>query len=351
MTDRPRAGGRDADAARARRGGRRLRALVIGLGVLVCAAIVSLAVGSRPVPLAEALRALTAYDPGNDLHLVVRELRIPRTAIALLAGLALGVAGAIMQAVTRNPLAEPGLLGINAGAAVAVVIGIAAFGLTSIAHYVWFAFAGAGLAGVAVFLLGRAHETGTNPVRLVLAGAGISVMLGSLTGAVILNAPSFVLDDFRNWAAGSVEGRGFDVAAVLGLCVAAGLAPALSLAGSLNAMALGRDLGQALGVNLRATWLSACLCVMLLAGAATAAAGPIGFVGLVAPHVARLVAGPDYRWILPLSALFAAILLLGADIAGRVIAPPSEVAAGIVAALVGGPFFIGVVRRYRMAKL
>lgn len=152
MTGRPGAGGHHA--VRARRGGKRPRALAIGLGVLACAAIVSLAVGSRPVPLAEALRALTAYDPGNDLHLVVRELRIPRTMIALLAGLALGVAGAIMQAVTRNPLAEPGLLGINAGAAVAVVIGIAAFGLTSIAQYVWFAFAGAGLAGVAVFCSG-----------------------------------------------------------------------------------------------------------------------------------------------------------------------------------------------------
>lgn len=340
-----------AGRPRARRGANRRAALVVGLGVLACAAMLSLAVGSRPVPLTEALRALVAYDPGNDLHLVVRELRVPRTLIALLAGLALGVAGAIMQAVTRNPLAEPGLLGINAGAAVAVVVAIAGFGLTAIAHYVWFAFAGAGLAGAAVFLLGRAHETGTNPVRLVLAGAGISVMLGSLTGAIILNAPTFVLDGFRNWAAGSVEGRGFDVAAILALCVAAGLLPALALAGSLNAMALGQDLGRALGVNLRATWLLACLCVMLLAGAATAAAGPIGFVGLVAPHVARLVAGPDYRWILPLSALFAAILLLGADIAGRVIAPPSEIAAGIVAALVGGPFFIGVVRRYRMAKL
>lgn len=328
-----------------------MRTLAATAALLALAGLLSLGVGSRPIAPAEALAALFAHDAGNDLHLVVWELRLPRTLVAVLAGLGLGVAGAVMQAVTRNPLAEPGLLGINAGAAVAVVVGVAAFGLTAMIHYVWFAFAGAGFAGTAVFLLGRAHETGTNPVRLVLAGAGLSVMLGAVTGIVILNAPLAVLDDFRNWAAGSVEGRGFDVVAVLAVCVAAGLAVAFAIAGSLNAMALGIDLGRALGVDIRLSWFAACLSVMLLAGAATAGAGPIGFVGLVAPHVARLVAGPDYRWVLPFSALFSALLLLGADILGRVIAPPSEVAAGIVAALIGGPFFVGLVRRFRLAKL
>jgi iron complex transport system permease protein len=336
-------------AARRRRS-RRL-GLVVGCALLLFAIAASLAIGSRPVPLGVALDALRSFDPRNDLHLVVRELRIPRTIVALLAGTALGVAGAIMQAVTRNPLAEPGLLGINAGAAVAVAVGVLVLGLTSMSQYVWLSFLGAGLAGTAVFILGQAHETGTNPVRLVLAGAGLSVMLASITSMIILNAPVTVLDDFRNWAAGSVEGRGYDVAAILALSVGVGLVTGFSIAGNLNAMALGEDLGRSLGVSRHRTWILACISVMLLAGSATAGAGPIGFVGLVAPQVARAVTGPDYRLILPYSALFAAILLLGADVIGRMIVQPAEIAAGIVAALIGGPFFVLIVRRFRLARL
>lgn len=333
------------------RGRRRLAGLLAGLAVLVLLCLASLAFGSRPIPLQAVLDAVFAHDARDDRHLIVWSLRLPRTAVALLAGLALGVAGAVMQAVTRNPLAEPGLLGVNAGAAVAVVLGAAVFGVTTMAGYVWFGIAGAGMAGIAVFVLGRAHETGTNPVRLVLAGAGLSVMLGAVTGIVLINAPLAVLDNFRNWAAGSVAGRGFDIAGILALATFFGLATAFSIAGNLNAIALGDDLGKALGLNTRLTLILACLAVMLLAGAATAAAGPIGFVGLVAPHLARTVTGPDYRWILPYSALFAAILLLGADSLGRVIAAPEEIAAGIVTALVGGPFFIIVVRKFRLKQL
>lgn len=317
---------------------------------LAAVSLLSIAVGSRAVSLATVFEAFRAYDPLNDQHLVVWELRVPRTLVAVLSGLALGIAGAIMQAITRNPLAEPGLLGINAGAATAVIIGITAFHLTAMIQYVWFAFVGAGLAGIAVFILGRAHETGTNPVRLVLAGAGLSVMLGSLTGIIMLNAPLEVLDDFRHWWAGSLEGRGFDVVAVLAVAVAIGLAVAFFISRDLNAVALGRDLGEALGVRLRTTWILACLTVMILAGAATAGTGPIGFVGLVAPHVARFATGPDHRWLLPFSALFAAILILCADIVGRVVVAPAEVAAGIVILLIGGPFFVAVARRYRLAR-
>lgn len=334
--------------AGARRRRRRLWGLVGGVLVLGVAALLSLAVGSRPIPLSDVLAALRLPDRSNDLHLIVWELRLPRMLCAILAGLALGVAGAIMQAATRNPLAEPGLLGINAGAALAVVIGVSAFGLTTMAQYVAVASVGAGLAGAAVFLLGRAHEAGTNPVRLVLAGAGLSIVMGSATGVIILNAPPTVFDDFRHWWAGSLDGRGFETVVGLAVAVPLGLGVALSLASRLNAVALGQDLGQALGANMRHTWLAACLAVMLLVGAATAAAGPIVFVGLVAPHLARLMAGPDYRWILPYAGLFAAILLLGADILGRLVAAPSEVAAGIVASLIGGPFFVVVVSRFRL---
>jgi iron complex transport system permease protein len=319
--------------------------------VLLLVVFASLVLGSRSISLADTVQALWMPGIQNNEHLIIRELRVPRTIIAILVGLALGVAGAVMQAVTRNPLAEPGLLGINAGAAIAVILGIVAFNLTSVSQYVWFAFAGAGLAGVAVFFLGQERHAGTNPVRLVLAGAGISVVLASVTGILIINAPTSVLDQFRHWSAGSVEGRGYDVIAILAVSIAVGLIAAFSIAGRLNALALGKELGAALGVDVYRTWFLSCLSVMLLAGAATAGAGPIGFVGLVAPHLARIVVGPNYRWILPYSALFAAILLLGADIIGRVIAAPSEIAAGIVSMLLGGPFFIFVVRRFRLSKL
>lgn len=324
--------------------------LAAGMGVLVLLALASLAIGSRPIPLATALDALRAYDPGNDLHLIVRELRVPRLITAVFAGAALGVAGAIMQAVTRNPLAEPGLLGINAGAAAAVVLGVTVFGLTRPLHYVWLAALGAGLAGSAVFVLGRAHETGTNPIRLVLAGAGLSIVLGAITGIVVINAPVTAFDDFRHWAAGSVEGASFEAVSILSVCVVAGFLVALSVVGGLNALALGHELGQALGAAPQRIWLAACLAVMLLAGAATAAAGPIGFVGLIAPHLSRALLGADHRWTLPGAALTAAILLLGADLVGRVVTAPSEIAAGIVAALLGGPFFIMAVRRFRVSR-
>ena len=330
---------------------KRYRGLIGGVALLVLMSVLSLTLGSRSIDLAQVLDALRHYDRHNDLHLIVREMRVPRTLVAILAGLALGVAGAIMQAVTRNPLAEPGLLGINAGAALAVIIGAVAFHVVTPLAYVWFAFIGAGLAGIAVFIIGHAHSSGNNPVRLVLAGAGLSIMLTSITGIFILNAPTEVFDQFRHWASGSLERSGLEAAAVLAVAVSLGCAVALLIVSNMNILALGKDLGLALGASPRSTWLLACLAVMLLAGAATAGAGPIAFVGLVAPHIARLLVGPDYRWILPYSGLYAAILLLGADVLGRLVVAPSEIAAGIVALLLGGPFFIAVVRKYRLSQL
>lgn len=323
----------------------------LGLPALAALMLASLMIGARTVPPGQVWAALTAFDPANDLHLVLRELRLPRSLLALLAGAAFGVAGGVMQAVTRNPLAEPGLLGVNAGAAVAVVLGAAVLGLTTMAQYVWFGFLGAGLAGAAVFLLGRAHQSGTDPVRLVLAGVGLSVVLGALASLMILNGGLEVLDIFRNWGAGALDGRGLAVLLPLSLALLAGGGLALALSPALNALALGAEIGQGLGLRPGRIWAMACLAVMVLAGAATAAAGPIGFAGLVAPHLARALTGPDNRRLLPLSGLFAAILLLSADIIGRVVAVPQEVPAGIVTALLGGPFFVHIVRRHRMVQL
>lgn len=330
---------------------RQARIWLTGLPVLLLLSLASLAVGSRAAPPVEVLRAFFAFDPGDDLHLVLRELRLPRTVLALAAGAALGLAGGVMQAVTRNPLAEPGLLGVNSGAAAAVVLGASAFGLTQITQYVWFGFLGAGLAGVAVFILGRAHGSGSDPVRLVLAGAGLSILLGAATGFVILNSRLEVLDIFRNWGSGALEGRGRPVALVMWMALFVGGGLALALARDHNALAMGVEMGRALGLRPGPVWALSCLAVMILAGAATASAGPIAFIGLVAPHLARAASGPDNRILLPLAAIFGAAILIVADIVGRVVAPPTELAAGVVAAILGGPFFIHVARRLRLARL
>lgn len=330
---------------------RRFRGWALALPLLVLLALVSLALGSRPIPPAETWAALTEFDPTQNTHLLVRELRLPRTLLAVTVGAALGLAGALMQALTRNPLAEPGLLGVNAGAAFAVAVGLGYFNANTPGQYMWFGFAGAAVASVVVYLLGRAHDAGTNPVRLVLAGAGLSVMLGAATSIILIASPEETLTAYASWATGSLQGRGYDVLPwVTGACAAA-TAAALPTSRSLDSLSLGADLGRTLGVKVRSTWILGTGAILLLAGAATAAAGPIAFLGLAAPHVARLIVGPNHRRLLPFSMLLGALLLLAADVAGRVIAAPSEIGAGVMSALVGAPFFIALARRRKLAKL
>lgn len=322
--------------------------LLLFVLLLVPLAAASLALGSRVIPLEETIEALTDFDPAIDAHLIIHELRIPRTILAILAGACLGLAGALMQSLTRNALAEPGTLGVNAGAAAGVVIGLAMTGSGAITVYVWFAFAGAAIASALVHRLGRAGETGVNPVRLVLAGAGLSITLSSLTTMVTLSSTQQVFDAFRNWATGSLQGRGWDVLPVLGICLIAGAFISVFLIGPLNAVSLGTDMAKGLGVNITRTWTLTNLVILILAGAATAAVGPVSFIGLAAPHVARTLVGPDHRWLLPYSAVIAAIILLAADVVGRVIIFPSEIGAGIMSALIGAPFFIALVRHGRV---
>lgn len=326
-------------------------AVLSGLVVLLLVLfIASLTLGSRAIDLATLQAALLQFDAASNDHLIIRSLRLPRSLIAILAGLALGFAGALTQAVTRNPLAEPGLLGINAGAATAVILGVAVFGLSDIGAYLWLGLAGAALASCAVFLLGRAQRSGTDPVRLVLAGAGLSIVLGSVTGIIVLNAPTDVLDDFRTWAAGSVEGRGLDVVQVLAIAACLGSVIAMAIASGLNAVALGDDLAHSLGARTDRILVGACVAVTVLAGSATAAAGPITFLGLVAPQLARALVGPDCRWIVPISGLAGACVLLLSDIVGRLVAAPDEVAAGIIVLLIGGPFFVVAARQFRVRQ-
>jgi len=329
---------------------RRLAGLALLLGALVGGALLSVAVGAKPIPLDVVWDALVRPDTTLEDHIVVRALRIPRTVLGLVAGAALGLAGALIQGHTRNPLADPGLLGVNAGAAFLVVIGIYVFGVTDPLGYVWFAFAGAAAASVAVFVLGSVGRAGATPVTLALAGAAVSALLGALTSAVILTDVA-TLDAYRFWAVGSLAGRDGEVLTNVVWFLAAGAVIALASAPALNALSLGDDVARSLGHSVRRTRVLGIVAITLLAGGATAACGPIAFVGLVVPHIVRAFTGPDYRWLLPASALSGAVLLLVGDVLGRVLVRPGELQVGIVLALVGAPFFIYLVRRRKMVHI
>ena len=316
--------------------------------LLLFGVLASLAIGSRDVPLAEVIRAFTAYD-GSDAHAIVRDLRVPRTALGLLVGAALGAAGALMQGVTRNPLAEPGILGINAGAAFAVVCAIRFAGVGSVAAYQAFALAGAAATAIAVYALGGTGRD-ASPVSLALAGAVLTALLVSLTSAVLV-FDAQTLDQFRFWIVGSLAGRDTGVVTAVAPVIAAGLAIALVSGRSLNALAMGDDAARGLGQNVARTRAGLSAGFVLLAGGAVAAAGPVAFVGLAVPHIARAVAGSDYRWTIPYSIVLGALLLIASDVVGRMVTNPGELSVGIVTAALGAPFFIWLVRRGRTGGL
>ena len=324
--------------------------LVASLTALAAVLVCSIAVGSKPIPLHTVLDALFHYDSSSNDHLIIRSLRIPRTVVGLMVGAALGLAGAVMQGVARNPLADPGILGVEAGASLFVVVAIHSFGIASVLGYVWFAFAGAAFTSVVVYALGSLGREDATPVKLALAGSAITAVFGSLTTAVLMIDVA-TLDQFRFWAVGSLAGRDSTVATHLAPFFITGTLMALVSGRVLNALALGDDVARSLGQRVGTARLFSAVSVVLLVGAATAAAGPIAFVGLTVPHVARAITGPDYRWVLSYSAVLAPILLLGSDIIGRVVARPAELQVGIVTALVGAPFFVTLVRRRRLAEL
>lgn len=324
--------------------------LLLLAGTLVVIALLSLTTGARPIPPESVWQAITAYDASSTEHRIIWDLRLPRTIVGLLVGAALGLSGAVMQGATRNPLADPSILGINAGAALAVVLGVALFGMTQLSTYVWLAFIGAGLAMLIVYSVASLGREGATPIKLALAGAAITAVLQSVISAILLTSPR-TLDEVRFWQVGSLAGRSIDIVLQVSPFLVIGVLLALATARMLDGLSMGDDVARALGQRIRLSRGLAGLAAVILAGGATAAAGPIAFVGLTVPHVARAITGPGYRWILPYSMLMAPILLLGSDIIGRVISPPGEVQVGIVTAFVGAPFFIALVRRRKLAAL
>lgn len=328
--------------------GTRSVGLLVALVVLAGVSLASVLIGYQRLSVAEVYAAYAGFT-GSDTDLVVRHLRVPRTLTGLAVGVALGVSGVLVQGITRNPLGDPGILGINAGAALAAVVAISVLGVTALLGYVVFAFVGAAVAACAVYAVGSLGPDGAAPVKLALAGAALSALLGSVTSAIVLRDRAS-LDEYRFWIVGSLAGT--DGTALLQALpfLAVGLVLAVALARPLNVVALGDELARSLGTRLWLVRGASALAVVLLAGTATAAAGPIGFVGVAVPHVARVIVGPDHRWVLAWSAVLAPLLLLVADMLGRVVARPEELQVGIVTALVGAPLFILIVRRRKVAE-
>lgn len=319
--------------------------LVLVLVALGFVMLLSLAVGARSIPLSTVLDVLASRD-GSDSAFVVWELRIPRTLIGVAVGAALGVAGALMQALTNNPLADPGLLGVNAGASAAAALSISVLGLTDLRAFVWFAFFGAALAGTVLYVI--AGRSGASPVRLALAGAAVTAALTGFTQAVVLLDQN-ALDQMRFWTVGALERADMGTLTDVTPFLVVGLVLAFLLARPLNALALGEEVGRSLGANLGRTQLLTLVAVTLLAGAATAAVGPLVFVGLVVPHMVRAITGPDQRWVVAYCVVLAPALLLLADVLGRVMAR-EEIDVGVVTALLGGPVFLLLLRRDKAVR-
>ena len=322
---------------------RRIGWLVAGTVLLLLALLLSLAIGSRPIPPGEVLDALLGGGTSDNAH-VVRSLRIPRTVIGVLVGIALAVAGAVMQGITRNPIAEPGILGVSQGASLGVVCAIAFAGVHSLSGYVWFGFAGAALAGVTVYLLAGSGRDGATPIKLALAGAAMNAFLASVvSGIVTTNAQA--LEGFRFWQVGSLSGRGGDIAQGIWPFLLAGVLIVATAARGLDALALGEDIAKGLGHNTASIRLLGAMGATVLTGAAVAAAGPIAFTGLAVPHIARALVGTAHRWLLPMAALLGPVMILVSDVIGRILFPPSEVPVAVMTALLGVPFLVVLVRR------
>ena len=328
---------------------RRMLWIVVLAAVLGMLVLASLAVGARGTAPSTVLDAMLHFDPTNGDHGVIYS-RLLRTVAGLVVGGSLGLAGTSMQGVARNPLADPGILGINAGASLAVVAGIFFFGATSVSNYLWFAFGGSAVAAVVVYSVASLGRSGATPVKLALAGAAIAAGMGSLMSAMLVTSQDS-LELFRRWQVGALAGSSWEsITAVLPF-VLVGVAVLLFTGRLLNSLALGDDTARGLGQRPGAGRAVSACGIVLLCGSATALVGPIAFIGLVVPHLLRSLVGPDYRWLLPLSLLAAPAVLLLADVVGRVILLPGEVPAGILTAMMGAPVFIAVVRRGKRAEL
>lgn len=319
------------------------------LVALAVACVLSLLVGARTVPLDAAWQAVLAFDPGSADHVVLAS-RLQRTLAGLAVGVALALAGAGLQGMTRNPLADPGILGLNSGAAAAVATGVYLFSFSSVTQFMAAGFVGAALAAVLVYALAAASRTGATPITLAIAGAAVTAGLGSLVHALVI-LDQGALDRMRLWQVGTLGARDLGDLAAVAPALLIGAVIVLGAARALNALALGDDAAAGLGVHVGRTRVVLGVGIVLLVGAAVSLAGPVGFLGLVVPHAVRLLVGSDHRRLLPLSLLLGPVVLLLADVVGRVIAPPAEVQVGVMTALLGVPVFLVLIRTRKRVAL
>ncbi len=320
-----------------------LLGLLVCVGALLFALLLSIGFGAASISPADVWNAIFAFNPESTEHLIIRTLRVPRAAVAALVGAALAVAGSIMQGLTRNPLADPGLLGINTGAALAVVGAVYFLHISSLSIYALFSFVGGGLTAAVVYGLGSLGRGGPTPLKVTVAGAAVTALLSSFTTAMLILSQQ-TLEQVRFWLAGSVANRDLTLLAQSAPYIIVGLVLAMGLSRQITTLSLGDDIAKGLGVN--TGWIKglSAIATVLLAGGAVAVAGPIGFVGLVIPHAVRFLVGVDYRWIIPYSAFAGAIFVILSDVAARLVLRPIELPLGVMTALIGGPFFIYLVR-------
>ncbi len=317
--------------------------------ITILCGLLSLAAGSRYVPINEVVTALIGTN-SDSFTVTVVQARIPRMVFGIIAGGALGVSGALMQSITRNPIADPSILGVNTGASLFVVCGIAFFNINLPSQYIWLALAGAGITAVFVYAIASLGSGEMTPIKLALSGAATSMALSSLVSTVML-PKSHVMDEFRFWQVGSLSGASWEDILTMSPYLLAGFIIALVLIPSLNSLALGDEIATSLGVNTKLTRGMGTLAGVLLCGSTTALAGPIGFVGLMMPHLMRLLLGPDLKYIIPMSAIGGACLLTISDMIGRMIGSPGELEVGIVTAFLGAPFFIIIARKGKVNSI
>jgi iron complex transport system permease protein len=319
-----------------------LGGLLLGILILWLSFFASLSWGAVDLAFKDISQAFTNFDNSTN-HLIIRTIRLPRSLISILVGAALAVAGAIMQGLTRNPLASPDILGVNAGAALAVVAGTLIFGSNSLTIYAWYAFAGAAISAIAVYFLGSLGRGGLTPFNLTIAGAALTAFISSITSGILILSQR-TLEEIRFWLAGSVAGRDMNLLLQVLPYICVGLILAIALSKQITILSLGEDTARSLGQSTGLIKILAAISIILLAGASVAIAGPISFVGLIVPHLVRFLVGVDYRWILPYSAILGAILLLIADLCGRLVLQPRELPVGLVMPLIGAPCFIYLIR-------
>lgn len=317
--------------------------LILGVILALIIMVFSVVLGYTNTSLKQAFEAYTAFNGSNE-HLIIQLSRVPRSLVGMAVGISLGIAGVLMQALTRNPIASPDIFGVNAGAGFFIVFGVTFLGISSIQQFMWIGFLGAAVAAGMAYALGSAGKGGLTPVKLTLAGAVMAALFASLTqGMLVTNEKA--LDEVLFWLAGSVEGRKLSMLAAVMPALAVAWIISFMLSRQLNAFALGEDVAVSLGQKTVVFKLAAAFMVILLAGGSVAIAGPISFIGIVVPHFARYLVGSDHRWIVPYSAVIGGIMLVAADIGARYIIMPEEAPVGVVTALIGTPFFIYIVRK------